>query len=518
MEEEPAVMTRKAYISRDRLVRGIVSALLLSLFLPFSIGAEELKFDLVVIGAGGTGLAAAVTAAEQGAKVLVLEKQPYAGGTSNYFEGIFAAESAMQRAQYIGYSRDEAFKKIMDYNHWRANPRLVRTVVDESAVTIEWLQEHGVEFPEVTINFPDGTRTYHMVKGRGAALVKTLVKRAEEKGVLFFYSTAATRLLKNGGRIVGVVAERNGKPIEIRSRAVIVATGGYANNKEWIKKYSGLDLGGNIVPFGNVGKMGDGIRMAREAGAAEEGMGVLELNRIGPLGPEIAIRGSLQCAAAQADLWVTQRGERICDEGIAFLETFVGNAVARVKEGFTYNIIDDSIKEHLAAVGIERNLASDRPPGTRLRDFDREVQEAINKGSKEVFAADSIEKLAMVMGADPAVLKATVEEYNRFCETGHDALFGKDRKYLLPIKGPRFYALKAYTVTIGTLGGIKINEKMEAVDKDNRPVPGLYAGGFDAGGLYGDSYSFKYSSGMSACFAVTSGRVAARNALKYIGR
>ena len=105
-------------------------------------GMEAIKSaDAVVIGSGGTGLAAALTTAEGGAKVILFEKQRSLGGSTNFFEGTFAVESDMQRKKYITYSRDEAFKAIMEYSHWRANARIVRAFVNESAETIRWARE-----------------------------------------------------------------------------------------------------------------------------------------------------------------------------------------------------------------------------------------------------------------------------------------------------------------------------------------------------------------------------------------
>ena len=107
--------------------------------------------DLVVIGSGAAGLAAALTAAEGGLRVMILEKQRSIGGSSNFFEGTFAVESELQRKEYITYSRDEAFKAFMEYSHWRANPRIVRAFVEESAATISWLQKQGVSFVSVSV-------------------------------------------------------------------------------------------------------------------------------------------------------------------------------------------------------------------------------------------------------------------------------------------------------------------------------------------------------------------------------
>ncbi len=476
------------------------------------------EIDVVVIGSGATGLAAALTAAEGGAKVIVFEKQRSFGGTSNFFHGTFAVESVMQREGYITYSRDEAFRGIMEYSHWRANPRLVRAIVDESAETIAWLQREGVEFTEATINMPDAPRTYHVVKGQGAALVKALATKAKEIGVDLRSGTPVKSILKDGSRIKGVIAEQGGEEVEAAAKAVVVASGGYANNKAWIKKYAGFDLDVNMIPVGNVDKMGDGIRMAWEAGAAEEGLGVLELFRVGPMGPDYVMRGQMELVAAQPVLWVDQRGYRFCDEGVAFYETSAGNVNARSPEGYTYSVFDESIKEYLIENGIDKGQGQDNPPGTRPVNFDEELSAALQKGTRESFVSESVEGLAAQMGVDPAVLRATVDEYNGFCEKGHDDLFSKDPKYLRPLKGPRIYAIKARTIFLGTLGGIKVNERMEVVDKKGRVIPGLYAGGFDAGGMYGDSYSIDASSGLSSAFATNSGRIAGKSALKYLGR
>ncbi|MCK4863625.1 MAG: FAD-binding protein, partial [Dehalococcoidales bacterium] len=226
----------------------------------------------------------------------------------------------------------------------------------------------------------------------------------------------------------------------------------------------------------------------------------------------------LESAAVQPDLWVNGKGERFCDETIGFNDASVGNASARQKEGCTYSIFDTTIKQRLIENGIVKAMAMNFPPGSRTTELERELDAARRNKSTEVFEADSIPELAEKIGIEPAVLKATVDEYNGFCEKGYDALFAKDQKYLRLIKGPKFYAVKARTIFLGTLGGIKINHNMEAIDKKDNVIPGLYAAGYDAGGMYGDSYSIGNSSGLSSSFAANSGRIAGRNALKYLGR
>jgi fumarate reductase flavoprotein subunit len=472
--------------------------------------------DIVVVGSGAAGLAAALTAAEGGAKVIVFEKERSPGGTSNFLQGTFAVESDMQRERYIMYGRDEAFKELMEYSHWIANPRLVRAIVNESAGTIAWLQQQGVAFTDATINMPDSPRTYHVIKGRGEALIKALIIRLKERGVEIRLATPIKRIVRQGERITGVIAEADGEEIQVITEAVIIASGGYANNKEWIKKYTGYDLGVNLMPVGNVDKTGDGIRMAWEAGAGEEGKSLLEIYRVGPMGPDFAMGNQIEFAATQPDLWVDPKGERFCDESICFYDSSVGNANARFKEGYTWSIFDDGAIKRMLERGIDKNVGVDFMPGSKPTGIERELKAALERKSTEVYAAESIEELAEKIGVNPVILKATVDEYNAGCEKKYDGHFAKDPRYLWPINHPNYYAVRARTVFLGTMGGIKINEKTEVLSKKDTAIPGLYAAGFDAGGMYGDSYPIKCSSGLASAFALNSGRIAGKNVLKFL--
>jgi fumarate reductase flavoprotein subunit len=481
--------------------------------------ASTTKTDIVVVGSGSTGMVAALTAAEGGAKVILLEKMRSLGGVSNFAEGMFAAESEMQRKQYVSYTRDDAFKTIMEYSHWRANARLVRAFVDESAATIAWLQKQGVEFSEVTTNVPGGPVVWHIIKGpeteRGSMMIKTLTERGKEKGVDFWLATQAKKLVKEGNKITGIIVEKDGEELKINAKAVIIATGGYANKKEWIKKYTGFDLGVNLFPIGNVDKMGDGIRMAWEIGAADEGMGVLQFIRGGPvLGVGLSFISPLESASNQPTLRVTQDGERYCDESIIGNFAFDGNAMARLKGKSVFTIFDESLVNYWMEEGTDMGTGRIYPPGKRLN-IGEAVKKALETNAPDVYVANSVEELAGEIGMNPTVLKATVDEYNGYCAKGHDNLFAKNPKYLRPLKGSKFYALKSNLVFLGTLGGIKINHKMEVVDKKENPIPGLYAGGMDAGGIYGDSYDV-ITCGGTLAFGVNSGRIAGRNALNYI--
>lgn len=475
------------------------------------------QVDVVIAGAGATGLAAALTLRQGGASVVVFEKQRSVGGSSNFFHGTFAVESALQRERFITYSRDEAFRNIMEYSHWRANARLVRAVVDESAATIDWLVNQGVVFTGQMINMPRAPQTYHVVKGGGKAVVKTLASQAKNEGAVIIPSTPVTGIVRKGERISGVVVGVQGAESKVACEAVVVATGGFANNKDWIKKHTGYELGADVHAVGNMGKMGDGLRMAWQLGAAAEGLGTLEALRVGPLGSEFVMGNAIEIVAMQPDLWVTAHGERFCDESLAFNDTHSGNVNLRfADDGYTLSLFDDSIIDRILAVGVDRILTIDRAPGYKPLTVRRELEAALVAGTTEIFSAASVEELARLAGMDPAILRATVDEYNRFCAGRHDDWFAKDPAYLRPLVGPKFYAVKARTVFLGTKGGIKINERTEVLDTNNKVIPGLYAGGLDAGGMYGDSYPIQVSSGLSSAFAINSGRIAGKNILEYL--
>ena len=474
------------------------------------------EYDAIAFGSGASGLTAAVTLAEGGANVAVFEKQPVIGGTSVNFRGTFAAGSEMQRQRYITYSRDEAFKSIMEYSHWLANPYLVRAIVNESPETIPWLQEKGVIFIDVVTNIPGAPQTYHLINNSGEDVIKALAARAREIGVIIETAAPVKQILMEAGRVMGVIVEKNGEDVRVDARAVFVATGGYANNAEWIKKYTGLDLDINLFAVGNEGKMGDGIRMAHQIGAASEGIGVIETLRTGKEQP--GTMSQIGFAIVQPDLWISDKGKRYCDETVTFDDTSMGNASVKQTGGTGFSIFDTSIVNQLMKRGIEKAMAPDFPPGSRLSNLAKELEEAPVTRPDEVYQADSIAELAILIDVDPSILQATVDQYNDYCDWNHDELFAKDPRYLRPIRGPRFYAVRTQTVFLGTLGGIKIDERTEVVDNNDKVIPGLYAGGFDAGGMYGDSYSIKNSTGLCSSFAMNSGRIGGKNALKYIGK
>ena len=417
----------------------------------------------------------------------------------------------------------------MDYRHWRANAQLVRAFVDESASTIEWLQQLGVEFTEASAFWKGGFYTQHLIKGRGAAMVKALVAKAKQKGVEIRLETPVKKIFKDGDQIGGVIVEdKSGKTMQVNAKAVIIATGGYANNKEMIKKYTGFDLGYDLLMPLDLKLTGDGIQMAWEVGAAEEGMGVLQLQYAIPgpvitatppigLSEEHLSKKYVDILSRQPYLWINQQGKRFCDESIVANWPFGANAIARQKNRITFLVFDENTKKYMEEEGVVYGVGSAVLPTSKIVDFDAQIKSCLDKGSENIFVANSLEELGNKIGVKPDVLQKTVNEYNKFCEKGHDDLFAKNPKYLQPVKEPKFYAFKVHLRFWGTLGGIKINEKTEVLDNEDEVIPGLYAVGNDAGGLWGDTEDLLLP-GEALGFALNSGRIAGKNALKYIGK
>jgi fumarate reductase flavoprotein subunit len=485
---------------------------------------ETVKTDIVIIGGGGAGLAAAVEAAEKGVNIVLLEKRHAPAGNSQFAWGLFAAESPAQKRMAIDSPRDELFKMAMDYARWRIDPNIVRTLVDKSGDTVRWLEEMGVKFDWILPLYPNqAPLVFHYSKGgSGTAVIKALVKKCEDLGVPLLCQTAAKRIFTSEkGSVTGVLAATKGKELRIIAKSVIIATGGYAGNKEMLKKYYPT-YSENMYCAG-LSHKGDGLRMATEIGAATEGLGILEL--CGQLFPWSSYLSAL--AEEPNMIWVNKKGERFIDEGITFRFPERANAVDRQPDKICYTIFDETIKQKVIEDGfiqtVMRGVQSIEgiqglPSEMAARKkktigLEKELQLQADKGRVKI--SNSWDELAAWIGVVPEVLKATIEEYNSFCDRGYDENFLKDRRYLVPLRIPPYYAIKCYSAFYNTLGGIKINHHMEVLNHQDSPIPGLYAAGVDTGGWEWDTYNITLA-GHSFGFAVNSGRVAGENAAKYV--
>jgi fumarate reductase flavoprotein subunit len=255
--------------------------------------------------------------------------------------------------------------------------------------------------------------------------------------------------------------------------------------------------------------MGDGIKMAIEIGAATEGLGNIQKG-----GPDFVGSRDLRVVAWEPNaVWVNNRGERFIDEAAGYKKFESVNALLRQPGRVSYSLFDENIKKSIMESGVVMGLGLMVLPQTKLPHIDQDLKIEVEKGVAKI--APSWDEIAEWMGAEPAVLKATIDEYNTFCDDGCDPVFDKERRYLTPLRTPPYYALKCYVGFLGTIGGIKINHRMEVLDKGDNPIPGLYAGGVDTGGWETDTYNVELA-GTTLGFSVNSGRIAAENAVRYV--
>lgn len=470
--------------------------------------AQTLAADLVVVGAGGGGIAAAAQAVEDGLDVIVLEKLDFTGGTCARAHGIFAIESSIQKEAGVTTTREELFTKCMDYHHWLADTDVTMTLFRKSAETIDWMIDKGVVFNGVTRS-GDSEQTWHNPDASVGDALAILEQYARDGGAQFLTSTPAVELLVDGGKVTGVVAHSlaDDTYIEVDAPAVLMASGGFICNREMVEGYSPFKFD-NFFNLGTEGRDGDGINMGIAAGAALHGMGALML--AGGTIESCTMADQIRMGFGRSPiLWLNERGRRFADETTYGNFTFSGHIMCLQDQ--VYSLMDDAALQYF----IDNGAAFNKGKFDNARE---ELAEYANTPEHpDVFQADTIEELAGLMGLDPATVVETIETYNGYCENGLDEDYGKT-DWLWKLETPPFYAARLKSAVYTTVGGLKINGKAEVLDADKQPIPGLYACGGDAGGLYGDSYDVIICAGSQVGQTVNFGRIAADQAKEYIGK
>ncbi len=484
---------------------------------------QVIESDVVVVGGGLSGLAAAATAQERGVKTVVLEKMAFIGGAGNFPEGSLGIGTRLQKKEGIKITTEQVFERVMDFHHWRVNAPVIKTLLVNSGATIDWLEDIGVTFKGIKTSFPPEKtlHTWHIYQGGGSAAVKAMSDDFKGKGGKILTKTPVEKLLFDAkGDIIGVEAKNAaGEKITVHTRNVILSTGGFASNKAMLAKYvpdintPGME---RVMYRGPVvdGRTGDGINMAISAKAALAGMGTLAgnspyLDDEPPINQFMGPDSLKQAHAAliQPFLWINKHGERFYNESAGSSFSDVYNALT-VNDGLMYSIFDEKMKQRMINDGPLIPFNAIVVPGHKMTDLD----EGINRGFKVgyAFKADTIDELAKKINVPADALKASINKVNTYSDNKADPDFNRKPEHLVKFDtqaGP-YYALKGLRAFFLTLGGVKVNVHMQALDDKGNPIKGLFVTGQDIGGLYDSTYDL-LAEGSASSFALTSGRIAA---------
>lgn len=473
-------------------------------------------YDVVVVGAGIAGLAAALSAHEAGARVAVLDRAPAeeSGGNTRYTEAYLRMKSVDEVSEdfedsllgdFMGYPDPGLTEELVrDRSSWPANlkamhildPEVVGTFAQSAGPALGWLRGFGVDFGPASTGFITTSTTRLAPVGGGLALVETLTAAATRLGVDFHYRTAARELRRDdAGAVVGVTAVgEDGRPVAFGGR-VVLACGGFEGNAELQARYFGeRALACRPIARGGYYNKGEGIEMALAAGAASAGN--FSLFHAEPLDPRSAMPEPAIFVFPYGIL-VNQRGERFVDEAPGPADATY-EAVTRVineqPRGIGYVILDGKIDDVPA---WQRAVRTDRP----------------------ALEGATIEALAKEMELPAHALQATVAAYNQACPAGDgydpvrvDGLATSGvqppkSNWARPIDTPPYLAYPITAANVFTFGGLKVDPRAQVVDRDGGIVRGLYA----AGEIIG-SYYTRYTGSTSVLKGAVFGRIAGAEA------
>ncbi len=499
-------------------------------------GVTKGSADLIIVGAGGAGLSAAVTAKDLGVKnVLVLEKMPVIGGntlrcasafnaadpdrqkalpmTETLKEAVVKAISekpvseehaklmADVKAKYEAYLKSGS-KTLFDCPEWHALQTynggdkvgqipLIRQYSNNVLDTLHWMQSKGSPVMDRVSQGAGALwqRTHQLDAPAGLGLIDPLYQSAVKQGVSFKLGMRVQDLILNDkGRVIGVTAtDKVGNKYEFTSKdGVILATGGYSQNKEMRQK-SAPHLTPEMVSTNQPGATGDGIVIATRHGADTTGMNYVQVYPLATPGTG-ALQGRARKMSGLDDVIdVNKNGERFVKED-ARRDEFVA-AIKKQPGGVVYDINDSSIVKP-------------------LNSFNEDVETLVSIG--RIYKADSLADLAKQLGMPADKLEATVAEFNKMVEAKNDPKFGR-KLFDRPIVKPPFYATPRAPSIHHTMGGLQISTSAQVLDKNGKPIPGLYAAGEVTGGIHGSNRL----GGNATADVLTFGRIAAKSAVAH---
>lgn len=451
--------------------------------------AIEKTADVVVIGAGGAGLAAAVQARDSGAQsVVLLEKLASIGGTTFTSQGVIGGyETNIAKKLDVHVTYEEMYDNLMGNASYRLDPALTKITVEKSGETIDWLQDR-IQMPfadEIRVGYGP-YQMMHVIEGAGAGMHEPFMNALEAANVDLMLETRASEILLNAdGSVKGVKAVKDGADVTILCKSVVIATGGYAYNPELTVLLDPEKEG--TMGIGFPGATGDGIIMASNVGAAlthtNHMMCVLKDYEImAEHGGNSNTANVSRFIAVPNLVLVGQDAKRFVDEKSGGymtqeLNVPVFDQMHKDGAGYVWAISDAATLE---ANGVKRGL------------------------DMAFITADTPEALAELMGLDPAALAQTIKSYNGYAEAGFDPEF--KRTEMTALAAP-YCAVAVMPCEIITYGGVARNERAEVIRADGTSIPGLYV----AGEASANSAYMGFT--LSNCF--TWGRIAGENAAAF---
>ena len=445
--------------------------------------------DIVIIGAGGAGLVAATEAASKGAKVIVLEKMGIVGGNSNYSTGgINAAYTKEQERLGIQDSPDVFYNDTMKGGYYLNDPSLVRTLVDNSAAMVEWLQSDlvGADLSDVGMFGGATNKRIHRPQGGaaiGAHLVPLLHKAALKQGADIRLNNKVIDILgdEKNTKATGVCVSTAGGEYTVSAKAVIVATGGFGANLDMVALYNP-----SLEGFGTTnhkGATGDAFAMVEKFDAELTQMGQIQTH------PTVVPKNGVmltESVRGNGAILVSRTGKRFVNE----METrdVVSAEILMQPQKTAFLVFDQSVRDSLKAI------------------------ETYAKQGLLIEGA-TVAELCEKAGIDPKQLKDTIDRYNSFVRAGADDDFKRTPKSMeRPLATAPFYAVECGPAIHHTMGGLKINAKAEVLNTYGEAIPALFAAGEVTGGVHGGNRL----GGNAVADICIFGKIAADSALEYI--
>jgi len=470
---------------------------------------EELTADVVVIGAGGAGMAAAVTANQEGKSVIVIEKTSNMGGNTALAGGALNAvddgsETALARNDSVDFHYEQTFNG----GDQQGDPELVRTLVENAWDGVEWLKELGMEFQPGVFTVTGGMyeRAHKPVEPEGSGFFKTYKAYMEaHEGITMKYNTKADSFIVENGAVVGVecTGETGNKVTVKANNGVVLATGGFGQNIEMREKYNKETnlwptLDESIPSTNTTAITGDGMRMAEAIGAQLIQMGNIQLLPLGD--PKTgSLSGNIE-HAVESRIFVNKEGNRFVNEGGRRDEMTL--ALFEQPDTTMYIIMDSDTY----------------PTGEEVNNFNEKINDLVAAG--RAYKADTLEELAEKINVPAENLVKSVEEYNRHCQGGDlegqedefgRVLFTDTDKVNNGINNGPFYAAERVPTVHHTMGGVKINTSAEVINTEGNVIPGLFAAGEVTGGIHGTNRL----GGNALTDTVVFGRIAGKSASAY---